>query len=172
MGGDVWPEKKGEALSPRGVLGEQWYKVICWGRDPETGGSSALIYLFVSLNFFSFVSSSFNRIDEKMSGGQSGYELSEAKAILTELKSIRKAISSGEKEKQDLMQVCRGVSVSICWGPGSSPYSHRSCPPWRVTDSEEHTQNELVLTLWRQDSDVLLDWVESGEVEPQSIWRA
>ncbi|XP_039738541.1 protein WWC2 isoform X5 [Pteropus medius] len=44
------------------------------------------------------------QIDKKMSGGQSGYELSEAKAILTELKSIRKAISSGEKEKQDLMQ--------------------------------------------------------------------
>ncbi|EDL35616.1 protein WWC2 [Mus musculus] len=44
------------------------------------------------------------QIDEKMSGGQSGYELNEAKAILTELKSIRKAISSGEKEKQDLMQ--------------------------------------------------------------------
>uniref|UniRef100_A0A9L0SFS6 WW and C2 domain containing 2 n=1 Tax=Equus caballus TaxID=9796 RepID=A0A9L0SFS6_HORSE len=43
------------------------------------------------------------QIDKKMSGGQSGYELSEAKAILTELKSIRKAISSGEKEKQDLM---------------------------------------------------------------------
>nr|XP_004657167.1 protein WWC2 isoform X2 [Jaculus jaculus] len=44
------------------------------------------------------------QIDKKMSGGQSGYELSEAKAILSELKSIRKAISSGEKEKQDLMQ--------------------------------------------------------------------
>ena len=44
-----------------------------------------------------------------MSGGQSGYELSEAKAILTELKSIRKAISSGEKEKQDLMQVGDGA---------------------------------------------------------------
>ncbi|XP_037686994.1 protein WWC2 isoform X4 [Choloepus didactylus] len=44
------------------------------------------------------------QIDKKMSGGQSGYELSEAKAILIELKSIRKAISSGEKEKQDLMQ--------------------------------------------------------------------
>lgn len=56
-----------------------------------------------------------------MSGGQSGYELSEAKAILTELKSIRKAISSGEKEKQDLMQVCHGASVSICWAPGRSP---------------------------------------------------
>lgn len=49
-----------------------------------------------------------------MSGGQSGYELSEAKAILTELKSIRKAISSGEKEKQDLMQVCYiNVSRSV-----------------------------------------------------------
>uniref|UniRef100_A0ACB8E7A6 Protein wwc2 n=1 Tax=Sphaerodactylus townsendi TaxID=933632 RepID=A0ACB8E7A6_9SAUR len=44
------------------------------------------------------------QIDQKMSGGQSGYELSEAKAIMNELKSIRKAISSGEKEKQDLMQ--------------------------------------------------------------------
>lgn len=48
-----------------------------------------------------------------MSGGQSGYELSEAKAILTELKSIRKAISSGEKEKQDLMQVCVGTFFQV-----------------------------------------------------------
>ncbi|XP_053556223.1 LOW QUALITY PROTEIN: protein WWC2 [Bombina bombina] len=44
------------------------------------------------------------RIDQKMSGGQSGYELKEAKDILLELKTIRKAISTGEKEKQDLMQ--------------------------------------------------------------------
>ncbi|NWT67660.1 WWC2 protein, partial [Prunella himalayana] len=44
------------------------------------------------------------QIDQKMSGGQSGYELCEAKAILKELKSIRKAISSGEREKQDLMK--------------------------------------------------------------------
>ncbi|NWX99431.1 WWC2 protein, partial [Nothoprocta ornata] len=44
------------------------------------------------------------QIDQKMSGGQSGYELCQAKAILSELKSIRKAISSGEKEKQDLMK--------------------------------------------------------------------
>lgn len=44
------------------------------------------------------------QIDQKMSGGQSGYELCEAKAILSELKSIRKEISSGEREKQDLMK--------------------------------------------------------------------
>eukprot|EP00062_Callorhinchus_milii_P020816 gi/632976970/ref/XP_007905087.1/ PREDICTED: protein WWC2 [Callorhinchus milii] len=43
-------------------------------------------------------------IDRKMSGVQNGYELKEAKAILTELKTIKKAITSGEKEKQDLMQ--------------------------------------------------------------------
>ncbi|XP_060699159.1 protein WWC2-like isoform X1 [Hemiscyllium ocellatum] len=43
-------------------------------------------------------------IDRKMSGGQSSYELKEAKAILSELKTIKKAISTGEKEKQDLMQ--------------------------------------------------------------------
>lgn len=48
-----------------------------------------------------------------MSGGQSGYELTEAKAILTELKSIRKAISSGEKEKQDLMQVCHRAPCQL-----------------------------------------------------------
>lgn len=65
------------------------------------------VCLACPLSFFDcFFPLSFNRIDKKMSGGQSGYELSEAKAILTELKSIRKAISSGEKEKQDLMQVC------------------------------------------------------------------
>uniref|UniRef100_A0AAY4AEW2 Uncharacterized protein n=1 Tax=Denticeps clupeoides TaxID=299321 RepID=A0AAY4AEW2_9TELE len=44
------------------------------------------------------------QIDQKMSGDQSGYRLKEAKAIVSELKSLRKAIISGEKEKQDLMQ--------------------------------------------------------------------
>ncbi|XP_063075642.1 protein WWC2-like [Engraulis encrasicolus] len=44
------------------------------------------------------------QINQKMSGDQSGYRLKEAKAIVSELKSLHKAISSGEKEKQDLMQ--------------------------------------------------------------------
>ncbi|XP_078252928.1 protein WWC2-like [Rhinoraja longicauda] len=43
-------------------------------------------------------------IDRKMSGVHNGYELKEAKAIMSELKTIKKAISTGEKEKQDLMQ--------------------------------------------------------------------
>ncbi|GAB1293155.1 Protein WWC2 [Apodemus speciosus] len=65
------------------------------------------------------------QIDEKMAGGQSGYELSEAKAILTELKSIRKAISSGEKEKQDLMQTLdAGSQTSISGDIGVRSRSH------------------------------------------------
>lgn len=66
-----------------------------------------------------------------MSGGQSGYELSEAKAILTELKSIRKAISSGEKEKQDLMQVCYRHLAK------SKHYLRAQRLPWRQTSPSE-----------------------------------
>lgn len=40
-----------------------------------------------------------------MSNSPYGYRLQEAQAILTEVRSIRDAISSGEKEKQELMQV-------------------------------------------------------------------
>lgn len=60
----------------------------------------------------------FCRIDQKLCGEQSGYRLKEAKAIVTELKSLRRAISSGEKEKQDLMQVrvCVGNIFGLCVG--------------------------------------------------------
>lgn len=71
------------------------------------------ILQFFTVSGISIVS--FHRIDQKMSGGQSGYELCEAKAILSELKSIRKAISSGEKEKQDLMKVFLVVDKSFVW---------------------------------------------------------
>uniref|UniRef100_A0A4W3GJE2 WW and C2 domain containing 1 n=1 Tax=Callorhinchus milii TaxID=7868 RepID=A0A4W3GJE2_CALMI len=43
-------------------------------------------------------------IDLKMSGARRGYKLDEAQAIVNEMKSIKKAINSGEKEKRDLMQ--------------------------------------------------------------------
>ncbi|XP_029439691.1 protein KIBRA [Rhinatrema bivittatum] len=44
------------------------------------------------------------QIDLKMSSAQGGYKLDEAQAILSEMKAIKKAISSGEKEKQALIQ--------------------------------------------------------------------
>uniref|UniRef100_A0A671UFT6 WW and C2 domain containing 1 n=1 Tax=Sparus aurata TaxID=8175 RepID=A0A671UFT6_SPAAU len=43
-------------------------------------------------------------IDLKVSNSPSGFKLQEAQAILNEVRSIRDAISSGEKEKQELMQ--------------------------------------------------------------------
>ncbi|XP_030647750.1 protein WWC3 [Chanos chanos] len=43
-------------------------------------------------------------IDRKMSSSQTNYKLDEAQAIFTELRSIKKAISTGEKERQDLIQ--------------------------------------------------------------------
>lgn len=45
------------------------------------------------------------RIDRKMSCSQTNYKLDEAQAICSELCSIKKAISTGEKERQDLIQV-------------------------------------------------------------------
>ncbi|KAM9383754.1 protein WWC3 isoform 2-T2 [Pholidichthys leucotaenia] len=43
-------------------------------------------------------------IDRKMSCSQTNYKLDEAQAIFNELRSIKKAISTGEKERQDLIQ--------------------------------------------------------------------
>ncbi|XP_063148519.1 protein KIBRA isoform X2 [Candoia aspera] len=44
------------------------------------------------------------KIDMKMSDTQGGYKLDEAQAILNEMKAIKKAITSGEQEKQDLIE--------------------------------------------------------------------
>ncbi|XP_075065923.1 protein KIBRA [Mixophyes fleayi] len=44
------------------------------------------------------------QIDLKMSGNHTGFKLDEAQAILNEMKAIKKAINSGEREKQDLIQ--------------------------------------------------------------------
>lgn len=61
-----------------------------------------------------------HRIDRKMSCSQTNYKLDEAQAIFNELRSIKKAISTGEKERQDLIQVSVVVSAhpfcgSRCW---------------------------------------------------------
>nr|XP_012640306.1 protein WWC3 [Microcebus murinus] len=43
-------------------------------------------------------------IDRKMSSAHTTYKLDEAQAIMTELRTIKKAICTGEKERRDLMQ--------------------------------------------------------------------
>lgn len=61
--------------------------------------------------FFKFL----YRIDMKMSDTQGGYKLDEAQAILSEMKALKKAITSGEKEKQDLIQVLKqDVFIVFC----------------------------------------------------------
>ncbi|XP_051928964.1 protein WWC3 isoform X2 [Hippocampus zosterae] len=59
-------------------------------------------------------------IDRKMSCSQTNYKLDEAQAIFNELRSIKKAISAGEKERQDLIQSLAKLTVnfqsSLCAG--------------------------------------------------------
>lgn len=45
------------------------------------------------------------RVDQQFSGQATSYTLAEAQAIMEELRNIQKSLSSGEKEKAELMQV-------------------------------------------------------------------
>lgn len=44
------------------------------------------------------------RVEQKLSAQQGCYNITEAQAIMTELKNIQKSLTSGEKERADLMQ--------------------------------------------------------------------
>ncbi|NWS47164.1 KIBRA protein, partial [Probosciger aterrimus] len=61
------------------------------------------------------------KIDMKMSDTQGGYKLDEAQAILSEMKALKKAITSGEKEKQDLIQSLARLKDSFVNDRGSQP---------------------------------------------------
>ncbi|XP_033820983.1 protein WWC3 [Periophthalmus magnuspinnatus] len=67
-------------------------------------------------------------IDRKMSSSQTNYKLDEAQAIFNELRSIKKAISSGEKERQDLIQSLAKLTVnfqsSLSIGDSSGDVNH------------------------------------------------
>uniref|UniRef100_A0AAX7V4V2 WW domain-containing protein n=1 Tax=Astatotilapia calliptera TaxID=8154 RepID=A0AAX7V4V2_ASTCA len=70
-------------------------------------------------------------IDQKVSNSPSGYRLQEAQAILSEVRSIRDAISSGEKEKQELMQVNLDGRTLLLWNISGSGISH--CPQFSMS---------------------------------------
>ncbi|KAF7249147.1 Protein KIBRA [Varanus komodoensis] len=59
------------------------------------------------------------KIDMKMSDTQGGYKLDEAQAILSEMKAIKKAITSGEQEKQDLIQSLARLKANFVKDRGS-----------------------------------------------------
>uniref|UniRef100_A0A8C9WWA2 WW and C2 domain containing 1 n=1 Tax=Sander lucioperca TaxID=283035 RepID=A0A8C9WWA2_SANLU len=64
----------------------------------------------------------------KVSNSPSGYKLQEAQAILSEVRSIRDAISSGEKEKQELMQKLAVLKDSFQLDSGSQQELWGSSP--------------------------------------------
>lgn len=48
-----------------------------------------------------------------MSSAHTNYRLDEAQAIMSELRTIKKAICTGEKERQELMQVKKPIYIYI-----------------------------------------------------------
>uniref|UniRef100_A0A8C2ZGK2 WW and C2 domain containing 1 n=1 Tax=Cyclopterus lumpus TaxID=8103 RepID=A0A8C2ZGK2_CYCLU len=67
-------------------------------------------------------------IDQKVSNSPYGYKLQEAQTILSEVRSIRDAISSGEKEKEELMQKLAVLKDSFRLDSGSQQELWGSSP--------------------------------------------
>ncbi|XP_048853569.1 protein KIBRA isoform X1 [Brienomyrus brachyistius] len=67
-------------------------------------------------------------IDHKVSSTPYGYKLHEAQAILSEVKSIKDAISAGEKEKRELMQKLAVLKDGFLFDSGSQMDLWASCP--------------------------------------------
>ncbi|XP_062982438.1 protein WWC3 [Elgaria multicarinata webbii] len=69
-------------------------------------------------------------IDRKISNAHMNYKLDEAQAIMNELRSIRKAICMGERERQDLMQslakLTDGFRNSCCITESLQEFQHNS----------------------------------------------
>lgn len=62
-------------------------------------------------------------MDRKLSGQRGIYDLSEAQAIMDELRNIQKSLSSGEREKAELMQSLARLKDDLTrlQSSGSSP---------------------------------------------------
>ncbi|KAB0407661.1 hypothetical protein E2I00_003847, partial [Balaenoptera physalus] len=63
-----------------------------------------MVHLQQELQFKEHGFQTLKKIDKKMSDAQGSYKLDEAQAVLRETKAIKKAITCGEKEKQDLIK--------------------------------------------------------------------
>lgn len=63
-----------------------------------------MVHLQQELQFKERGFQTLQKIDKKMSDAQGSYKLDEAQAVLRETKAIKRAITCGEKEKQDLIK--------------------------------------------------------------------
>ncbi|XP_061472787.1 protein KIBRA [Rhineura floridana] len=98
------------------------------------------------------------KIDIKMSDTQGGYQLDEAQAILSEMKAIKKAITCGEKEKQDLIMNLARLTANFVTDRGS--HSHL----WASSTSSEDSS----LSLPKQYLDAGSQTDVSGNFTPNS----
>ncbi|KAI4813577.1 hypothetical protein KUCAC02_002815, partial [Chaenocephalus aceratus] len=87
-------------------------------------------------------------IDLKVSSSPYGFKLQEAQSILSEVRTIRDAISSGEKEKQELMQKLAVLKDSFqldsgsqqeLWGSSPSLANSELCIPRLYSDAGSQT---------------------------------
>ncbi|XP_041115093.1 protein WWC3-like isoform X2 [Polyodon spathula] len=88
-------------------------------------------------------------IDRKMSSSHTNYQLDEAQAIINELRTIKKSIDTGEKERQDLIQSLAKLTISFqnsCYINDSLPDLQNSavvlsdsCLPQQYCDAGSQT---------------------------------
>ncbi|XP_010620524.1 protein KIBRA isoform X3 [Fukomys damarensis] len=107
-----------------------------------------MVHLQHELQFKEHGFQTLKKIDKKMSDAQGSYKLDEAQAVLRETKAIKKAITCGEKEKQDLIKslallkdgfhIDRG-SHSDLWSSSSSLESSSFPLPKQYLDVSSQT---------------------------------
>ncbi|XP_077054834.1 protein WWC3 isoform X2 [Siphateles boraxobius] len=102
-------------------------------------------------------------IDRKMSSSQTNYKLDEAQAIFSELRSIKKAISTGEKERQDLIQSLAKLTLNFCdsineVANNAETLGINSCSVQQYTDSG--CQTDLMGEFGTQEPPLLADRVK------------
>lgn len=107
-----------------------------------------MVHLQHELQFKEHGFQTLKKIDKKMSDAQGSYKLDEAQAVLRETKAIKKAITCGEKEKQDLIKslallkdgfhIDRG-SHSDLWSSSSSLESSSFPLPKQYLDGSSQT---------------------------------
>lgn len=78
------------------------------------------------------------RVDQQFSDQQTGYSLAEAQAIFEELRNIQKSLSSGEKEKIELMQSLARLKEDLsCLQPASPDVSTLSIPQEKLSTASQ-----------------------------------
>uniref|UniRef100_A0A8C5UPL4 WW and C2 domain containing 1 n=1 Tax=Microcebus murinus TaxID=30608 RepID=A0A8C5UPL4_MICMU len=145
----VWEHKLGSQVMISGSSSSSKYDPEILKAEIATAKSRVnklkreMVHLQHELQFKERGFQTLKKIDKKMSDTQGSYKLDEAQAVLRETKAIKKAITCGEKEKQDLIKfllrtLSAGTHVPRCryqssWGNGGSKaFSHTASVNGRV----------------------------------------